>query len=146
MNNRNIDSINTMLIIQEFKLKEQNETGLRSKALPLIALGCFWKLLSAQTDNRLGRWRVQSRLQELNVTLNELPFLLAKNGCFLQKPQTDPILSPRQREARSSGSAVLQCYVFQVTGCSCEHGSATTVLQWFLFFGFASWLTHSKCS
>lgn len=133
-----------MLIIQEFKRKEQNETGLRSKVLSLIALGCFQKLLSTQTGYRLGRQRVhtkqnQSSLLELNVTLNELPFLSAKNGCLTQRDHYAVIPYPVTRAARSQKQRVCSATAICISGHRvllwAQINYHKTVLQWFLFLG-----------
>lgn len=78
------------------------------------------------------------------MTLNESLFLSARlTGCFMQRDHRHSILSPRQREAKRSKSAVLQ-HVCQVTERFCEHRSDTTeqscsgFFLLFFFFVFTS--------
>lgn len=99
--------------------------------------------LTTDLVERVHTKQNQSSLQELN-DFKGTAYLISQKCLFhADRGQTYPVLLVRKTEAKSSGSAVPQVYVFQVADCFCEHRSATTkTFAVVPSIGFASWLTH----
>lgn len=99
--------------------------------------------LTTDLVERVHTKQNQSSLQELNDFKGTAYLNSQKCLFYADRGQTYRVLLVRKTEAKSSGSAVPQVYVFQVADCFCEHRSATTKSFAVVpSIGFASWLTH----